>query len=455
MPPLFGVDPRFLFLALLLTTGILYTLRFGRVLGSNEIKNLIISFLLVPSALGLVTVFFALLFRVDLSPYIRDIAIFVGGNELVSFQRAIPAQSPDLTNNLEVTRILREDTDGDGFEEWVVFYKFELQNGTSPIKAAVYDSDRGNPPVIFPYRLQPPDRDYLIESPVGLDFDLLAVTNDSNGPDNGDLPELMISDANHLALFRFQQNSEPWDFPRDAPPRYVPIGYFTGTGGVEFNSSTRQVTVIDRDQLDRSQLVVRSIYGLQQDANNGESYWSGSLPLVESTQVNLELAPPLVSTIDFFEGPPRDLLNSLYPEKIVLGFYASVCRVADQTLCINADDESDPAAFLAGEALGNFQGNQAGYFGLLNFNVTGLSVTSLRYFPALESDPDLLVTGQGRDVVTGEHPRLNVVEVTFTVDGQQQTRLFQLNVIEGQWKIVRRLEANSADLGSAIEIPAQ
>ena len=324
MPPLFGVDPRFLFLALLLTTGILYTLRFGRVLGSNEIKNLIISFLLVPSALGLVTVFFALLFRVDLSPYIRDIAIFVGGNELVSFQRAIPAQSPDLTNNLEVTRILREDTDGDGFEEWVVFYKFELQNGTSPIKAAVYDSDRGNPPVIFPYRLQPPDRDYLIESPVGLDFDLLAVTNDSNGPDNGDLPELMISDANHLALFRFQQNSEPWDFPRDAPPRYVPIGYFTGTGGVEFNSSTRQVTVIDRDQLDRSQLVVRSIYGLQQDANNGESYWSGSLPLVESTQVNLELAPPLVSTIDFFEGPPRDLLNSLYPEKIVLGFYASV-----------------------------------------------------------------------------------------------------------------------------------
>lgn len=454
MPPLFGVDPRFLFLGLLAITGILYTLRFGSLLESSDLKHVILSFLLLPSAIGLAVVFFALLFRIDLSPYIRQAAIFLSGNQLVSFQQAIPAQSPDLTNNLEVTRIFREDTDGDNFEEWVVFYQFELQNGTSPIKAAVYDSDRGDPPVIFPYQLLPPDRNYLSESSVGLDFDLQAITNDSNGPDSSDLPELMVFDGNHLALFRFRQNSEPWDFPRDTPRRYEPIGYFTGTGGVGFNADTRQVTVIDRGELNRSQLVVRSIYGLRQDTNNMESYWSDSLPLLESQQANLELAPPLVSTIDFFEAPPQDLLNSPYPEKIVLGFYASVCRAEDNTLCRNFNSESNPTDFLSGEALGNFQGNQAGYFGLPSFNVAGLSVTSLRYFPSLESDPDLQISGQGRDVVTGEQPQLNVVEVTFMAESQQQSRLFQLNSVDGQWKIVRRLEANLPDLGSAIEIPA-
>jgi hypothetical protein len=40
-------------------------------------------------------------------------------------------------------------------------------------------------------------------------------------------------------------------------------------------------------------------------------------------------------------------------------------------------------------------------------------VKALQYFPQIETDPDLLTTGGGRDVVTGEQAQANAVDVVF------------------------------------------
>lgn len=429
-----AVDLRVVFLFLLFLTIILYIFRFGPVVTGSDLKNMILDVLLVPAALGTVAVFGFLLTRTDPIPLIREAAYQLSLQQLVAFEEAIPSQTPNLVNTINVEKIFKSDTDGDEQEEWVVFFKFDLQNGKSPVKAAVYDGDRGNPPVIFPYSLTVPDRDYLTEQAQSVNFELVDVTNDSNGPNETNLPELQIFDGNELAFFRFNQNSEPWDFPRDAPPRYRPIGFFTGTGGVRFNSTTKEVTVIDRRDRDRSQLAVRSIYQLNQATN---TYWDS----FDSTQ----LAAPVVSTVDFFEGPPQDIINTAYPEKIVLGFYASTCAVRDDTLCNLANNNWITESFLAGDALSEYLAGNADYFGLPNFDVSSISVTYLRYFPSLETDPDLLPTGQGRDVVTGEQPELNVVDVTISVGGVVETLRYEMRTIEGEWKIVGRLPLETAN----------
>ncbi|MCB0194675.1 MAG: hypothetical protein KDJ65_22175 [Anaerolineae bacterium] len=384
----------------------------------------------MPTVIGTVAVFGFLLTRTNPMPLIRETAYQMSLQQLVSFEHAIPER---LDESISVQSVHREDTDGDGENEWVVFYQFDLQNGTSPVKGVVYDSDRGNPPVVFPYRLQVPDRDYLSEGTSGgvPGFELLEVVSLPNESVN--VNELMVSDTTRMSIFRFVQNSEPWDFPRDAPARYQPIGSFFGNGGVEYNSTTKNVTVIDRSGYERSQLAVRSIYQLQ--PNN--TYWDTFDPNLLSAQ----LSAPIISTIDFFEQPPADIFTTPYPEKIVLGFYTATCGLQDDTLCLNRDATSswDYQNFLAGDALIEAQNNNAGYFGLPSFSTSDISVTNLRYFPRLETDPDLLVSGGGRDVVTGEEGQFNLVDITFSVDGRLDTVRYEMQLVEGLWKIVQRL----------------
>ncbi|MCB0209250.1 MAG: hypothetical protein KDJ52_07965 [Anaerolineae bacterium] len=399
-----------------------------------------LDFLLLPAAIGTVAVFGFLLTRTNPLPLIREGAYQMSLQQLVSFEHAIPGR---LDETISVQSVRREDTDGDGENEWVVFYKFDLQNGKSPVKGVIYDSDRGNPPVVFPYQLQVPDRDYLSEGtdPRPPDFDLLEVTSFPDEPQN--VNELMVSDTNRISIFRFVQNSEPWDFPRDAPPRYQPIGSFFGDGGVEYDSTTKNVTVVDRNGYERSQLAVRSVYELNPVTN---TYWDNFDAAA--------LAAPVISTIDFYEEPPQDIYNTAYPEKIVLAFYASTCNFQDNTLCAN-DTGWSTDGFLAGNALVEFQNGNAGYFGLPSFSVSDLSVTTLRYFPSLETDPDLLVSGGGRDVVTGEEAQLNLVDITFSVNGRLETVRYEMQLVEGQWKMVRRLEFDSTALDTPVELPSQ
>ena len=413
-----AVDLRIVFLFLLFLTGVLFYLYPGPV---NPIQ-MIIGTLLLFSAIGTAASFVFLLTRTDPLPIIRQGAYYMGLRQLVNFADAIPEE---LVNDLTVADVRRIDTDSDGFDEWIVFYRFDLQNGRSPVQAMVYDNDRGDPPVIFPYALRPPNRDYLGEGSASIEMTQVL--------DSEDIPQVMVWGAGRTSLniFKFQDNSEVWDFPRDAPPRYQPIGFFKGDGGVRFDAGSKQVTVIDRNGFERSQLAIRSIYSLNPVTNT-------YLDSIDSTR----LVAPVVSTIDFYERPPNDIFNTDFPEKVVLAFYLSNCGGSDETLCSRLDDTNwDAADFLTAEAFSEYQNGNAAYFGLNGFNISALSVTNLRYYPQLETDSDLLVTGQGRDVVTGEEPQFNVVDITFVANGNPlDTLRYEMRSVEGEWKIARRLE---------------
>jgi hypothetical protein len=444
------LDPNILriaFLIALFATLILYALNFP-VPGLQYLWNTLGRIFLLAAGLATAALFVVLLFRIDPLPYIRQAAYILGIRQLVSFEDAIP---PNLIANLAVTKIVREDTDLDGFQEWVVFYKFDKRASSSPIEGVIYDNDRGNPPVIFPYSLRAPDRNYLSEDELDLELIVQPVARDQNGPDGTDIDELVIASQHELTIFRFGQNSEPWDFPRDAPPRYEPIGFFRGSGNVVFDPETRRVTVNDRNGFERSQLAIRSIYELRVDPQtNYETYLD---PLAPLGGVGVpRVAAPVVSTVDFYPTPPDDVINTLYPEKIVLAFYAATCGGLDDTLCRNAADEDgwQPRDFLTGDALSAFEANNPAYFGLPNFGGNqNISISQLRYYPHLETDPDLLETGGGRDVVTGEQAQENLVDIIFTVNGAPlETRRYEMRLVEGQWKILRAFRLVTSALAS-------
>ncbi len=443
-----SVDIRIiLFLVFALITLVLLALRQGGIAGIGDVMQIFINFLLVPAALGTVVLFATVVTRTDPLPLVREGAYLMGLRQLVSFADAIPE---NLEDNIAVTNVVRLDTDGDAFSEWVVFYEFDLQNGLNPVQAVVYDNDRGNPPVIFPYALQPPDRDYLSEVPATVSMQDVTVSGQR---------EVVVQNSTDLNIFEFRENSEEWDFPRDAPARYIPIGFFRGNGGVSLNSSTKDVTVIDRDGFERSQLAIRSVYRLRDTVyrvnDNTTEIIESYLDEFDQTKI----AAPVVSTIDFYRSPPEDILETAFPEKVVLAFYASNCSSSNsQTLCRWSSEGWSGRDFLAqnSDALREYDNSNAAYFGLPNFGVADLSVTDLRYYPQLESDIDLLTEGRGRDVVTGEEAQFNVVDIVFAVaqggSTVEQFARYEMRLIEGEWKILGRLEADLPQLGSPVEV---
>jgi hypothetical protein len=302
------------------------------------------------------------------------------------------------------------------------------------VQVVIYDNDRGNPPVIFPYALRVPGSDYLSEGRTRLDL-ADVTTADANGPAGQNLPELMVHGDRELGIFRYRQNSEEWDFPRDAPARYEPIGFFRGSGGVTFDDTSKDVTVTNRDGYGRSQLVVRSVYRLNPATN---TYWD---QFYSPTEMDRKLTAPAFSTVDFLSGPPEDIFSATYPEIVVLAFYASTCPAGNDSLCTSAAVNWSSRNFLADEALAEFDNNNPAYFGLTAFkNTSRLAVTNVFYYPNLETDPDLSVSGGGRDVVTGEQAQLNIVEISFVADNSAvQTARFKMQLVDGRWKMVRRV----------------
>lgn len=451
---------RYLFLAALIVTLILFWLLIGRH-APPWILQTLSRMLLILSGLLTATLFVVLLFNLNPFPYIRHAAELAGLGQLVNFDTAfaegLPEFPPALSANIQVVSVVRADTDADGFEEWVVFYLFDKRAQLSPIMGAVYDNDRGNPPVIFPYQLQAPDRNYLSEQQLfGPSLTIQELAIDRNGPNGTDVPELVVQGANELTIFRFRQNSLPWDFPRDAPPRYEPIGFFRGNGGVALNEETKQVTVYDRNGYERSQLTLRSIYGLRVDPlTNAETYLDPIPPL--GGVGTPRLAAPIVSTVDFYPTPPDDLFHTPYPEKLVLGFYAATCAGVNQTLCASANPAWDPRSFLAGDALSAFDSGNAAYFGLPAVRgVQEISVRQLRYYPQTETDPDLLESGGGRDVVTGEEGQIGLVEIYLIASGSPlQTLRYEVRLIAGQWKILRVLPPAPPPVGSGAQVSAE
>jgi hypothetical protein len=433
---IFGVDLRIVFLFLLGITIFLLIVNRGAFDGLGSVIRLFLSFLLVVFGTATIIVFLLLLTRTDPVPYLRQAGYVVGVQQLVNFDGIIP---PRLENNLAVNNIVKMDTDGDDFKEWVVFYNFDLRGEVSPVHGYVYDNDRGNPPVIFPYALLPPNRNYLSQGTV-TDIVLEDVVAGKNGYNGEDLPEVLVQGFGELSIFTYLQNSAEWDFPRDAPPRYQPVGFFQGSGGVDFDEDSKSVTVNERHGFERSQLVNRQVYALNKATN---TYWD---KYYDPAELDRTLAAPVVSTIDFPSAPPDNILSTTYPENIVLAFYAATCGRTDATLCRNADAGWDAESFLdpTGDAYREYTNNNAAYFELPDLNSNqNLSVKALQYFPQIETDPDLLTTGGGRDVVTGEQAQANAVDIVFSLqsDGEQSERIarYRMTLVGGQWKITGRL----------------
>lgn len=389
------------------------------------------------------------LFNIDPIPYQIGLARLVSGGRVVSFDESIPSR---LADNLTVQRIERVDTDGDGFREWLVFYKFDKFEeaeavprrapSRAPTLGVIYDSDRGNPPVIFPYVLRTPDRDYLSEGAV--DFEQVEITNLFK--DN--VPELLIWGNSgglktELTIFRLGvPNSEPWDFPRDERPLYEVIGFFRGSGGVEFDAETKQVTVVDRGGFERSQLAVKTTYELNPVTG---SYLS--VPPGQSLTA-ARLSAPSSAFIDFAVDPPQDIFNTPFPEKVVLAFYQALWNPA---LGWN------PADFLArdGRAAIEFRNKFLPYFGFPSngVEIKEVHVTQLNYFTAQERIG-------ARDTVLGEEPQQIVVEVSFEARLDNNTGFVRSNpevlsylviVEEGQWRISHRVDGEGAAVAPSSE----
>ena len=228
-----------------------------------------------------------------------------------------PARTVDLTTdvlaNMKVLDVQRVDTDSDGELEWLVFYRFDQVGERGPVAAIVYDVGRypaPQLPVLFPFKLRTPDQNYLSQGqPKVLMVDILPET------DGTSRKEMVFSNPGELAIFRVTRN--PGGIPTDDPPLYHCVGFFRGEAGVNFDPENKQVMVTNRAGLERSQLVTRYYYRPHTDPAIGDGYFiTGTYTLLS----------PAASRIDFPDGIPAGILDTPYPEKIVLAFYQTFGR---------------------------------------------------------------------------------------------------------------------------------
>lgn len=364
------------------------------------------------------------IFNINVEPFLRKTGVMLTGNRVVDFYAIFPSQD-------RVEQVDYVDTDGDSQKEWVVFYQFDLTDGRSPYAGTVYDYDRGDPPVVFPYQLLPPDRNYLSEGVVRLELKDIVNVDETQPKQElmiyGEVPSSEQAGGTittDLNIFRQIPNSFAWELPRDEPRRYQVIGSFRGDGGVTFDSNTKNVTVLNREDYDRSEIAVRSVYAM--DENRG-TYMSVADPR--------QLSAPISSEVVFAYGMPPDVLDTPYPEKLVLGFYETL--PAKEPIVLARD-------FLTGEALIQYDNNNLKYFGFGDVpgnwaDVEEMTVTQLSYAPDTERiDPS--VTYMGTD------PRLQTAGVAFVAKvGRTNTSTPQpiqwvITVVNGKWRIDHRLE---------------
>ena len=381
------------------------------------------SFLLM-LGLTLVALLLVAILGIDVEPFFRNLGVFLARGRVVDFYAIFPEYD-------KVQEVVYEDTDGDGKNEWVVFYQFDLVDGRSPYGGTVYDFDRGDPPVVFPYQLLPPDRDYLSEGVVHLELMNIVEVGEAQPMSElmvyGQIPSLEEAGGTTVAdlnIFRQIPNSFAWEFPRDEPRRYQVIGAFRGDGGVAFDPNNKNVTVINREDYDRSELTVQNVYAL--DQNRG-TYMSVTDPQV--------LSPPISSEVTFAYGMPPDVLETPYPEKLVVGFYEMLAE---------KDPTVPPRDFLTGQALIEFDNNNLEYFGFSgasgNWNdVKEVTITRLGYAPDTE---------QINPAVTylGAEPRLQAASVAFEAKvgridtGTSTPIVWVTTVVNGKWKIDHRFQ---------------
>jgi len=363
------------------------------------------------------------IFDIDVEPFFRKTGVMLTRNHVVDFYAIFPSKD-------RVKQVNYVDTDSDNEKEWVVFYQFDLTDGRSPYAGTVYDYDRGDPPVVFPYQLLPPDRNYLSEGVVDLELRDIVQTGEAQPEPElmvyGEMPSIEETGGKvktDLNIFRHIPNSFAWELPRDEPRRYKVIGAFRGDGGVTFDLDTKNVTVLNRKDYDRSEIAVNNTYAL--DETRG-TYMSVADPL--------QLSAPISSKVVFAHGMPPDVLDTPYPEKLVLGFY-EMLQEKEPTV--------HPRDFLTGEALIKYNDNNLKYFGFGDVSgtwtdVQEVTVTQLSYAPDTERiDPS--VTYMGTD------PNLQYAGVAFMARvGRTNTSTpepiqWVTTVVNGKWRIDHRL----------------
>ncbi len=414
----------------------------------KTVLNAFIIVLVTLIGLLIVVALAAKLFGIDLKPTENTLSELMSNGRLVNFDTVYDSGN---ATNLRVCKVERKDTDGDGFREWLVYYQFDTVGPSkfgkpcpdnSPRSVSIYDSDRGNPPIVFPYNLKAPDRDFLGENGVILEQHEIVKNIVAPPPASGtvdEIPELFFfgvrgGTRNQLTIFKYQYNTDNWESPTNIPDRYVLIGAFNGSGGISFDEDTYNVTVKDRGPFERSQLVVKTVYEL-----HGES---GAETYMQSFGAS-SLRSPIESTIDFAGKPPADIFETEYPEKIVLAFYQSLDPGYERGW--SSDD------FLAdgSQAAEHFGKDDLPYFGFANRNaVSDLAVVALQYFPLVEQ-----VSASA--TVEGPRPQYGYVEVAIAarqgdVVVTPQILRFLVSNQNGQWKI----DSRWADIGEAAPPPA-
>lgn len=279
--------------------------------------------------------------------------------------REVISLPKDVLPSKNVLDVVRKDTDTDGHEEWVVFYRFDQVGGGGPVAALIYDvvSDPSSLlPLAYPYKLRTPHEDYLAQGQP--EVTLVDIVTESSGTER---KEVLFKTANELVFF--QVNGNLVNQPRDDPPLYRCIGFFRSRDGVSFNPENLEVAVTSRDEYERSQLVTRRYYKPAADGY----FITGTTMLVS----------PFESAVDFPEGIPTDILGTPYPEKIVLAFYKTFGK---------ADAKPTILEYLSAQAADEFMQGKLKYgspwpLGELKWAV----VKELSYYPTGDASQSAVV----------------------------------------------------------------
>jgi len=215
---------------------------------------------------------------------------------LVDFRQLNPA----------VSAVWRTDTNGDGWEEWVVSYWYDISGRYSPLSCVVYHREGRGMPILYPYKLQTPDNDYLGEGRIAIG--LADVLKDAEAQAR---PELVVSGIRDivtttLAIFQVDVAKEATNPPGPSFSNpYHCKGFFRAT--LKITRAGSDVIVWDRAGSERSQFALRRAYKPSQ----GSYFQPGTTALL----------PPAEASIEFADGVPADILDTPYAEKLVLAFY--------------------------------------------------------------------------------------------------------------------------------------
>jgi hypothetical protein len=273
----------------------------------------------------------------------------------------------DVLKGRNILGVERIDTDSDGEKEWLTFYRFDqIADDRGPVAALVYDvvmDPAIQLPVVYPYKLRTPNENYLAQGKPKVKLvDII--------PESAGVPrqEVVFYTDTDLAFFRLTR--DPGPPPGDDPSLYRCIGFFRSPHGVYFNDDTFEVTVISRTGYERSDLVQKYFYKPE-----GDGYF------ITNTA---NLVAPYAAAIDFPGAIPSDILETPYPEKIVLAFYRTLGTVGLPHKLID---------YLTAQAATEFQQGKLKYGSPFPLDkIERAVVKELSYYPTQDGTQSTVVT---------------------------------------------------------------